>query len=57
LQTTAGKMIFGKFDERGTTMSRAMEPRTETRTETRKSGPTPTVTAAAAITTETAKPE
>ncbi len=53
LQTTAGKMIFGKFDERGTTMSRTME----TRTETRKSGPTPTVTATAAITTETAKPE
>ena len=31
LQTTAGKMIFGKFDERTwTTMPRPMEPRTET---------------------------
>ncbi len=27
LQTTAGKMIFGKFDERGATMPRPTEPR------------------------------
>jgi uncharacterized protein YacL len=51
LQTTAGKMIFGKFDERGTTVSRTME----TRSELRKSGPTATATAATV--TEAAKPE
>jgi uncharacterized protein YacL len=50
LQTTAGKMIFGKFDERGMTMPRPVEPRPDFR----KSGPTP---AAAAAITETAKPE
>ena len=48
LQTTAGKMIFGKFDERGMTMPRPID----TRPDLRKSGPTAT----AAI-TETAKPE
>ncbi|MGA7459343.1 MAG: PIN domain-containing protein [Candidatus Korobacteraceae bacterium] len=53
LQTTAGKMIFGKFDERGTTMTRTMEARSELR----KSGPTPTATATAATVTEAAKPE
>jgi len=50
LQTTAGKMIFGKFDERGMTMPRPVD----TRAELRKSNPT--ATAAAAV-TETAKPE
>ncbi len=54
LQTTAGKMIFGKFDERGSSMTRTMDTRSELRN---KSGPTPTVTATASITTETAKPE
>ncbi len=48
LQTTAGKMIFGKFDERAAMMPRPVEPRPDLR----KSGPTAT----AAI-TETAKPE
>jgi uncharacterized protein YacL len=48
LQTTAGKMIFGKFDERGMNSPRPMEPRPDVR----KSGPTP-----AAAVTETAKPE
>jgi hypothetical protein len=51
LQTTAGKMIFGKFDERGMTMPRPVD----TRAELRKSNPT--ATAAAAAVTETAKPE
>jgi hypothetical protein len=49
LQTTAGKMIFGKFDERALTMPRPVEHRTDVR----KSGPTTTTTAAV----ETAKPE
>jgi len=49
LQTTAGKMIFGKFDERAAMMPRPVESRPDVR----KSGPTAT---AAAI-TETAKPE
>jgi len=49
LQTTAGKMIFGKFDERGITVTRTVD----TRTDVRKSGPTP----AAAAVTETSKPE
>jgi hypothetical protein len=48
LQTTAGKMIFGKFDERAVTMPRPVESRTDVR----KSGPTP-----AAAVTEAAKPE
>ena len=48
LQTTAGKMIFGKFDERAVTMSRPVEARTDVR----KSGPTQT-----AAVTEAAKPE
>ena len=48
LQTTAGKMIFGKFDDRGAAMARPVEPRPDFR----KSGPTP-----AAIIPETAKPE
>jgi hypothetical protein len=48
LQTTAGKMIFGKFDERGSMMPRPVEPRPELR----KSGPTP-----AAAVPETVKPE
>ena len=50
LQTTAGKMIFGKFDERGNMMPRPVEPRPDVR----KSGPTP---AAAAAVPETIKPE
>jgi uncharacterized protein YacL len=50
LQTTAGKMIFGKFDERGMTGTRPevrteprpMDPRPDMpRQEVRKSGPTP----------------
>ncbi len=49
LQTTAGKMIFGKFDERAAMMPRPVESRSEIR----KTGPTPT----AAAMTETAKPE
>ncbi len=48
LQTTAGKMIFGKFDERAISMPRPVEPRPDIR----KSGPTTT-----AAVTETAKPE
>ena len=48
LQTTAGKMIFGKFDDRTSSMPRPVEPRPDFR----KSGPTP-----AAIIPETAKPE
>ena len=48
LQTTAGKMIFGKFDERGSMVPRSVEPRPELR----KSGPTP-----AAAVPETVKPE
>src|ERR1700741_4660983 len=48
LQTTAGKMIFGKFDERSVTSPRPVEQRTDVR----KSGPTP-----AAAVTETVKPE
>jgi uncharacterized protein YacL len=49
LQTTAGKMIFGKFDERAVTMPRPVEARTDVR----KSTPSTTTTAAI----ETAKPE
>jgi uncharacterized protein YacL len=49
LQTTAGKMIFGKFDERGNLMPRPVEARPEFR----KSGPTP----AAAAMPEAIKPE
>ena len=49
LQTTAGKMIFGKFDERAVTMPRPAEHRTDVR----KPGPTSTTTAAI----ETVKPE
>ena len=49
LQTTAGKMIFGKFDERAVTMPRPVEARTDVR----KSSPSTTATAAI----ETAKPE
>jgi hypothetical protein len=50
LQTTAGKMIFGKFDERGMssprpevrTEPRPMDPRPDMpRPDVRKSGPTP----------------
>ena len=51
LQTTAGKMIFGKFDERGRGVPRPVEPRPEPgptgprpdmpRPDVRKSGPTP----------------
>ncbi|HZP25287.1 MAG TPA: PIN domain-containing protein [Terriglobales bacterium] len=56
LQTTAGKMIFGKFDERSATQARHAEARpAELRPavgEVRKSGATP-----AAAVTETAKPE
>jgi len=53
LQTTAGKMIFGKFDERGMNASRAVETRpVEARPDVRKSGPTP-----AAVIPEPAKPE
>ena len=48
LQTTAGKMIFGKFDERSLTMPRPVEHRTDVR----KTTPTP-----ATAVTETAKPE
>jgi uncharacterized protein YacL len=48
LQTTAGKMIFGKFDERGSMMPRPVEPRPEIRK------PVP---AAAAGVPETIKPE
>jgi hypothetical protein len=39
LQTTAGKMIFGKFDERGFTAQRS-EPRPP---DLRKSNPQPTL--------------
>jgi hypothetical protein len=40
LQTTAGKMIFGKFDERATVMPpRSIEPRPELR----KPAPSPAV--------------
>jgi len=49
LQTTAGKMIFGKFDERSMTMPRTVEHRTDVR----KSGAT---TPTAAV-TEPVKPE
>jgi uncharacterized protein YacL len=58
LQTTAGKMIFGKFDERGSMAPRAVESRpveprqVEARPEIRKSSAAP----AAAI-PEPAKPE
>lgn len=52
LQTTAGKMIFGKFDERAISMPRPVESRAELR----KSGATPAATVPAAV-TETAKPE
>jgi uncharacterized protein YacL len=58
LQTTAGKMIFGKFDERGSMAPRAVEARpaeprqVEARPEIRKSSAAP----AAAI-PEPAKPE
>ncbi len=45
---TAGKMIFGKFDERAFQAPRSSEPRPELR----KSGATP-----AAAVTEAAKPE
>ncbi|MGB8890325.1 MAG: PIN domain-containing protein [Candidatus Korobacteraceae bacterium] len=48
LQTTAGKMIFGKFDERANPMPRPVESRPELR----KSGPTP-----AAAVPEAVKPE
>jgi hypothetical protein len=48
LQTTAGKMIFGKFDERALTMPRPVEHRNDVR----KSGATP-----AAVVPESAKPE
>jgi len=48
LQTTAGKMIFGKFDERAISMPRSMDSRPDIR----KAGPTP-----AAAVTETVKPE
>jgi hypothetical protein len=48
LQTTAGKMIFGKFDERGMSIPRPAESRPEVR----KSGPTPAV-----VVPEPAKPE
>jgi len=52
LQTTAGKMIFGKFDDRTMAQSRALDPRQESRPvdatrpemprqDVRKSGPTP----------------
>jgi hypothetical protein len=51
LQTTAGKMIFGKFDER--TMSVAARP-IEPRPDFRKVVPTP---AAAVVVPETHKPE
>ena len=37
LQTTAGKMIFGKFDERGLPPG----PRPEPRVDTRKNQPAP----------------
>jgi len=50
LQTTAGKMIFGKFDERGVTITRPIEARTDVR----KAAPAPAATTAV---TETAKPE
>ena len=45
LQTTAGKMIFGKFDERGNPMPRPAEPRPDFR----KSGPTPAATIPEAV--------
>jgi uncharacterized protein YacL len=61
LQTTAGKMIFGKFDERNMSSSRPVEPRSEPRPmdprpdmprpDVRKSGPTP------AAVSEVIKPE
>jgi len=51
LQTTAGKMIFGKFDERGVTITRPIEARTDVR----KTAPAPAATTTAV--TETAKPE
>jgi uncharacterized protein YacL len=38
LQTTAGKMIFGKFDER-TRLSERVEPKVEIKTEARKTPP------------------
>jgi hypothetical protein len=56
LQTTAGKMIFGKFDERAISMPRAVEARAELR----KSGATPAAAVPAAVhaaVPETAKPE
>jgi hypothetical protein len=48
LQTTAGKMIFGKFDERSVTMPRTVEHRNDVR----KTGATP-----AAAVSEPVKPE
>ncbi len=45
LQTTAGKMIFGKFDERGNLTPRPVEPRPDFR----KSGPTPAATIPEAV--------
>ena len=45
LQTTAGKMIFGKFDERANPMPRPAEPRPDFR----KSGPTPAATIPEAV--------
>jgi len=42
LQTTAGKMIFGKFDERGTLTMARPEPRPP---DTRKSNPQPSLVA------------
>jgi uncharacterized protein YacL len=53
LQTTAGKMIFGKYDERGVGAARSMGPMTIERKVT-PSGPT--ATAPAEVVTET-KPE
>jgi uncharacterized protein YacL len=50
LQTTAGKMIFGKFDERGMMMPRPVESRSDVR----KTVPAP---AAPTPVTEAAKPE
>jgi len=52
LQTTAGKMIFGKYDERAAVMSpRSGEPRPELRKPVPTPGPTP------AVVPEIAKPE
>jgi uncharacterized protein YacL len=55
LQTTAGKMIFGKFDERASYSPRAVESRSDFRKPVIPSGPTST-TAAATVIPEVPKP-